>query len=258
MALAYRAREAECCRYEHARAPAAQVSAFRESSGGIQEKGASSDQSGERADSAVLEWAALRGRGASRAIPGTFRQFCRIGQASQKSKSPVAAWNESARSPCEPAGNLLESKDHSTESVWLGGAEAGFPAGGAGFPCAPAADLLDSAHSVGGAVIPRCCANPLSPCPPAANPLLPYSQQADPRFPSIDPTPRIMAPSVNSAKSPPDAVQHEPSVGTGGFLVTGSPSLWFTPHHLLAVIRPEVDSPCLLSNPPFSAPAGRC
>ena len=56
---------------EHARAPDAQVSAFRESARGIQEKGASSDQSGERADSAVIKWAALRGRGSapSRLIP---------------------------------------------------------------------------------------------------------------------------------------------------------------------------------------------
>jgi len=66
-----------------------------------------------------------------------------------------------------------------------------------------------------------------------------------------------MTPTTNPDTPPPDAGRNEPSVGTGGFLVTKRPSLWFTPRHLLAVIRPEVDSPCLLSNPPFSTPAGR-
>ena len=55
----------------------------------------------------------------------------------------------------------------------------------------------------------------------------------------------------------PEAVRYEPSVGTGGFLVTRRSSLWFTPHHLLAIIWPAEDSPFLLDNPPFSAPAGR-
>jgi hypothetical protein len=66
-----------------------------------------------------------------------------------------------------------------------------------------------------------------------------------------------MDPTTNPATPAPDAVRYDPSAGTGGFLVTARPSLWFTPRHILARIQPPEEPPFFLANPPFSAPAGR-
>ncbi len=62
-----------------------------------------------------------------------------------------------------------------------------------------------------------------------------------------------MEPTPNPDRQTPAEVCYEPVSGAGGFLAA-RPSLWFTPRHIMAMIRPEPEPGILFANPPF----GRC
>lgn len=64
-----------------------------------------------------------------------------------------------------------------------------------------------------------------------------------------------MDPTPIPCHHPPAEICGEPAVGTGGFLAAGRPPLWFTPRHILEIIRPEEQSACFLVNPPFGRPS---
>ena len=59
----------------------------------------------------------------------------------------------------------------------------------------------------------------------------------------------------NPDRQTPAEVHYDPVSGAGGFLAAGGAlSLWFTPAHIMAMIRPDPEPGFLFANPPF----GRC
>ena len=67
-----------------------------------------------------------------------------------------------------------------------------------------------------------------------------------------------MEPPPNPDRQTPAEVCYETVSGAGGFLAAGGGSLWFTPPHILTMIRPAQDMAFIFANPPYGgSPGGR-